>query len=211
MDEADAEFDRLIMELAEAEDKDRQGEIKKSIWGRFGTTGTAFISDMAGFSSTSRSMGITHFLKLIQRARGIIRPAILDNDGIFLKSDADNCYAFFKDPSSAVRAAIQINRDIFHANQQRDVSEHMYISVGIDHGELLLIGESEYYGDPVNTASKLAEDLAIRGETLVTDRALYHTSISLSENVERMIARISDIEIAYVRIPMTEVSKVRVQ
>ena len=86
----------------------------------------------------------------------------------------------------------------------------MFLSVGIDYGEVLLIGESDYYGDPVNTASKLGEDLAVRGETLVTERALYHTTIALSENVEHMVARISDIEIAYVRIPMTEVTKVRV-
>jgi class 3 adenylate cyclase len=210
IDESHAEFDQLIGQLAAADDKDEQGTIRKAIWDRFGTTGVSFISDMAGFSSTSRSMGVTHFLKLIHRAREIIRPAIVANQGLFLKHDADNCYAFFESPGDAVRAALQINRELFHANQQRNLNEHIFLSVGIDYGELLLIGESDYYGDPVNTASKLGEDLAIRGETLVTERALHHTTISLSENVERIVARISDIEIAYVRIPMTEVSHVRV-
>jgi adenylate cyclase len=209
-DDAHAEFDRQIGKLAAAESKDEQGIIRKAIWDRFGATGAAFISDMAGFSSTSRSMGVTHFLKMIHRARNIIRPVVVDNHGIFLKHDADNCYAFFEDTGDAVRAAVQINREIFHANQQRNIDEHMFLSVGIDYGEVLLIGESDYYGDPVNTASKLGEDLAVRGETLVTERALYHTTIALSENVEHMVARISDIEIAYVRIPMTEVTKVKV-
>jgi adenylate cyclase len=209
-DQAHAEFDRLIGKLAAAETKDQQGVIRKAIWDRFGTTGASFISDMAGFSSTSRSMGVTHFLKMIHRARDIIRPGVVDNHGIFLKHDADNCYAFFEDPGDAVRAAIQINREIFHANQQRSIDEHMFLSVGIDYGEILLVGECDYYGDPVNTASKLGEDLAVRGETLVTERAVNHTTITLSKNAEHMVARISDIEIAYVRIPMTEVSKVKI-
>ena len=77
---------------------------------------------------------------------------------------------------------------------------------GIDHGDLLLVGTEDFYGDPVNTASKLGEDLAIRGETLVTDRAIAESSYVASENVERMTARISDIEISYLRLPMTELA-----
>lgn len=204
-DQAHADFDRLIAELAATDDDDEQGEIRKSIWERFGTTGATFISDMANFSSTSRSLGITHFLKLIHRTREIVAPIIRDNSGILLKCDADNCYAFFEDPGQGVQASHDINAALFNANQERDIDEHIYVSVGIDYGDLLLVGESDFYGDPVNTASKLGEDLAVKGETLVTERALRRTSISLNENVERMVARISDIEITYVRIPMTRV------
>ena len=203
-DEAHAEFDRLIAQLAATEDEAAQGEIRKTIWDRFGATGTTFISDMANFSSTSRTLGICHFLKLIHRTRETVAPIVRDNNGILLKYDADNCYAFFEDPGDSLQASLDINSALFDANQKRDIDEHIYVSVGIDHGELLLVGESDFYGDPVNTASKLGEDLAIRGETLVTERALHRTSMTLNENVERMVARISDIEIAYVRIPMTQ-------
>ena len=79
--------------------------------------------------------------------------------------------------------------------------------MGIDHGELLLVGDSDFFGDPVNTASKLGEDLAVTGETLITERALRHTSLNVNETVERMIARISDIEISYIRVPMTQAIK----
>ena len=203
-DEAHAEFDRLIAELAATDDETAQGEIRKAIWDRFGTTGTTFISDMANFSSTSRTLGICHFLKLIHRARETVAPIVRDNNGILLKYDADNCYAFFEDTGDGVQASYDINSALFDDNQKRDIDEHIYVSVGIDHGELLLVGEADFYGDPVNTASKLGEDLAIKGETLVTERALHRTSLTLNENVERMVARISDIEIAYVRIPMTQ-------
>jgi class 3 adenylate cyclase len=203
-DPAHAEFEQLIANLSGAAGEEQQGEIKKQIWDRFGTSGTTFISDMASFSSTARSLGICHFLKMIYRARQIVAPFIESNGGVLLKCDADNCYAFFKDASDAIRASFEINAALFDANQEHEIEEHIYLSVGIDYGDLLLIGMSDFYGDPVNTSSKLGEDLAIKGETLVTERALSHSTFNVNENVERMIARISDIEIQYVRIPMTQ-------
>ena len=201
------EFEQLVADLSGAADADQQGQIKKEIWDRFGTSGTAFISDMANFSSTSRSLGICHFLKMIHRAREIVSPIIKANNGVLLKCDADNCYAFFPDASDGIRASFDINASLFRANQEHEIEEHIYLSVGIDYGDLLLVGACDFYGDPVNTSSKLSEDLAIKGETLVTERALAHSTFDVNENVERMVARISDIEISYVKIPMTQAVK----
>ena len=206
-DKAHAEFDALVGELADARDEETQGRIRQSIWDRFGTAGTTFISDMANFSRTSRSHGICHFLKLIHRARAVVAPIVADNNGTLLKCDADNCYVFFENASDAVQASFDVNAELFRGNQERELDEHIYLSVGIDYGDLLLVGDSDFYGDPVNTASKLGEDLAVTGETLITERALHHTTLAVNETVERMIARISDIEISYIRVPMTQAIK----
>ena len=200
-------FRSYIAELAAAEDEAVGARIRKRIWDEFGTTGCTFISDMANFSSTSRTLGICHFLKLIHRARDIIAPLVTDNRGLLLKCDADNCYAFFENPDDAIQATFDINAELFRKNESRDIDERIFLSVGIDFGEVLLVGNSDFYGDPVNSASKLGEDLAIRGETLVTERALNHSTFTIPKNVERMLARISDIEISYVRIPMTQAVK----
>lgn len=201
------EFVQLIASLSDTSACDEQDVIKKAIWERFGTEGATFISDMANFSSTSRSLGICHFLKMIYRTRRIIAPIIKANNGTLLKCDADNCYAYFADASDAIGASFDVNAALFETNQQHDISEHIYLSVGIDFGELLLVDGEDFYGDPVNTASKLGEDLAKKGETLVTERALDRSSFSVDQNVERMVARISDIEISYVRVPMTQAIK----
>ena len=206
-DKALTRFRQLIADLSAAESEDDQGRIRKDIWDRFGTTGATFISDMANFSSTSRTVGICHFLKLIHRAREIVAPIVKENDGVLLKCDADNCYAYFADAANAVQAGFDINARLFKDNQSREVDEQIYLSVGIDYGDLLLVGDSDFYGDPVNTASKLGEDLAVKGETLVTERALHRTALKVDENTERMVARISNIEINYVRIPMTRAVK----
>ena len=200
------EFDSLIAAFADERDADKAESVRKDIWDRFGVEGTVFISDMASFSSTSRKLGVCHFLKLIHRARDIIAPIIRANNGNLLKFDADNCYAFFESTDDAIKASFAVNSALFASNDTFGVAEQIYLSVGIDYGRLLLIGDLDFYGDPVNTASKLGEDLAIRDETLVTERALAHSNFEVPELAERMVARISEIEIQYVRLPMTEVS-----
>ena len=201
---AHAEFDRMIASFSACEDAAAQEEMRLEIWDRYGTTGATFISDMANFSSTSRVRGICHFLKLIYRARETVAPIIADNGGQLLKVDADNCYAYFEGTGQALQASLDVNAELFRMNQKRDLPEHIFMSVGIDYGRHLLIGDEDFYGDPVNTASKLGEDLAGKSETLVTERALETTDYVLHENAERMVARISEIEISYVKLSMTE-------
>jgi len=199
------EFDALIAAFSELRDVREIELAQQHIWERFGTEGAVFISDMASFSSTSRKIGVCHFLKLIHRARQIIAPLIAKNHGLLLKCDADNCYAFFDSTDDAIRASFDINEALFRHNDEFSLPEQIYLSVGIDYGRVLLVGDVDFFGDPVNTASKLGEDLAIKAETLVTKRALEHSTLQVPETAERMVARISDIEIKYVRLPMMEV------
>ena len=201
-----AEFDDLIAKFSDETDKARAEEIRAAIWDKFGTEGTVFISDMAGFSSTSRKVGVCHFLKMIHRTRQIVAPVIEGNNGILLKCDADNCYAYFEKPDDAIRASFAVNSALFKANDTFGLGEEISLSVGIDYGRILLIGDVDFFGDPVNTASKLGEDLAVRDEVLVTRRAIQQSNFKVPELAERMVARISDIEIQYVRLPMTEIS-----
>lgn len=203
-DTARREFERLITQLAHAAGPDEARGIDEAIWDRFGTTGTSFISDMASFTQSSRTFGVTHFLKLIHRTRETVAPIVADHGGCFLKSDADNCYAFFPKPDQAVQASLDINAELFRANQSRRPEEQIFLSVGIDRGKLLLIGSEDFFGDPVNTASKLGEDLAGRGETLVTERAIAESNYTVPETAEHLVARISEVEIRYLKLPMTE-------
>tara|TARA_R110000782_G_scaffold15505_14_gene45301 strand:- start:860 stop:1513 length:654 start_codon:yes stop_codon:yes gene_type:complete len=201
-----AEFDSLITAMAETDQAEEAEVIRQDIWNRFGAVGAVFISDMASFSSTSRKAGVCHFLKLIYRARKIIAPIVESNGGTLLKCDADNCYAWFPKTDDAIKASIEINSALFRCNQQFELAEQIFLSVGIDYGQVLLVGDVDFFGDPVNTASKLGEDLAIRAEVLVTERALASSKFVIPEQAERMVARISEIEIEYLRLPMTEIA-----
>ena len=201
-----AKFDDLIAKYAEEPDPEKAEAIRQGIWDTYGTEGTVFISDMASFSSTSRKLGVCHFLKMIHRARQIIAPVIEGNNGMLLKCDADNCYAFFRNADDAIKASFEVNKVLFKANDAFGIGEQIYLSVGIDYGRVLLVGDIDFFGDPVNTASKLGEDLAVREEVLVTRRAIEHSNFEIPELAERMTARISEIEIQYARLPMTEIT-----
>jgi class 3 adenylate cyclase len=200
----DAGFDSAIARFSELREPDAQETARAAIWDQYGVEGTTFISDMASFSSTSRKIGVCHFLKMIYRARQIITPIVAANNGTLLKCDADNTYAFFKKTEDAIQTSFDVNAALFASNENYPIAEQIYVSVGIDYGRVLLVGDRDFFGDPVNTASKLGEDLAIKAETLVTERALATTRFEVPETAERMLARISEIEIKYVRLPMTE-------
>jgi class 3 adenylate cyclase len=89
-----------------------------------------------------------------------------------VKFEADNCFAMFEDVPSAVEAAIALNTAFTAINQFTDDEFDIRVSIGIDFGEVLLIGGPDYFGDTVNRASKLGEDVAGPGDILLAEAAL---------------------------------------
>ena len=89
-----------------------------------------------------------------------------------VKFEADNCFATFVDVRDAVRAAIALNQAFARANFDTPEDLDIRICCGIDFGKILLIEQRDFFGDPVNRACKLGEDLADPGEILVTRAAM---------------------------------------
>ena len=196
---ASEDFTRLIDALAEAGAPDEQARLEREIWERYGTEGTVLISDMASFSHMSRAHGICHYLGLIRRIRRLLAPLIARHGGRLLKCEADNCYALFERPDDALAASIAAHAALAADNAAALAASRVFLSVGIDHGKLLLVGNEDYFGDPVNTASKLGEDLAGKGETLITRRALEGCAAGIQPHGPSLHTRISEIEIEYFR------------
>lgn len=197
---AKAEFHDIMTAYARCDDPAERERIDESLWARFGATGVAFISDMSRFSKGTRARGICHCLGLIYRMRDIVVPLIQAGGGRLLKCETDNCYAFYDSADAAIATSIRINAEIERRNQTADDANQIYVSMGMDYGELLLLGSEEFYGDPVNTASKLAEDLAGRGETLISDRLLAQASTALPKMPPWQTTRISGIDLRYITL-----------
>ena len=194
-----AAFYELVTAYSLCADPVEREQIDADVWSRYGVTGIAMITDMEGFSTTTRSLGICHFLGMIERARRVVAPVVAANQGVLLKCEADNCYAFFHTTDDALRASIDLAAGIAEINGGHKGIGEIQVSTGIDYGRLLLVGEHDFYGDPVNTASKLGEDLAGGGETLVTNRALDQTEGLPGACSEQRTTRISGIDIQYKR------------
>jgi class 3 adenylate cyclase len=149
---------------------ERTKAIDKKIVKEFQQVRSIFILDMSGFSRLVQRYGIIHYLAMIQRMRQVVGPAIERCKGSVVKFEADNCFAVFKNSDQALAAALAIQHDLGVANLMTDDDSDVFVSIGIGHGPILLFCE-DMYGDEMNLASKLGEDVAERSEILLTDSA----------------------------------------
>ena len=161
-----AELWRLLD--ARNEHPESLGEIDGEIWRRFGRTRAVLVLDMCGFSRLTMRYGITHFLAMIRRLVTIVRPVIADAGGQIVKTEADNVYATFDDVPQALAAARAIQGSLAAANTFLPEDWDLHAAIGIGYGPLLLIGDHDLYGSEMNVASKLGEDVAGRGEVLLS-------------------------------------------
>jgi len=163
-----AELDKFLEERVEH--PERANEIDAKIMKEFETETSIFVLDMSGFSRTVQRYGIIHYLAMIRRMRRIVRPAVEENGGAVVKYDADNVFAIFPDPDCALKAAIDVNHDLEIANLVTADESDVYVCIGIGHGRILLACD-DMYGDEMNLASKLGEDVAEKKEILLTSNA----------------------------------------
>ncbi|HNJ76861.1 MAG: hypothetical protein U1E85_03370 [Rhodocyclaceae bacterium] len=163
-------FDHLLDTLNAAPPADRPA-IEALIRKTFQVTRAALVLDMTDFSISVRRTGILAHLALIRRMQVLARAPIVDAGGEIVKHDADNVFAVFPDAAQALRAAEAIQQQLAGRGLATTDGCSVGASIGIDVGDILLIRETDFFGDAVNIASRLGEDLAARGEILVSERA----------------------------------------
>jgi len=164
-----AELEALL--AARNEHPESLAEIDGEIWRRFGRTRAVLVLDMCGFSRLTMRYGITHFLAMIRRLQTIVRPVIAAGGGRVIKTEADNVFATFDDVPPALATARAIQRSLDAANVFLPEDWDLHASIGIGYGPLLLIGDQDLFGSEMNLASKLGEDVAGRGEILLSEAA----------------------------------------
>ncbi|HVU52911.1 MAG TPA: adenylate/guanylate cyclase domain-containing protein [Polyangia bacterium] len=158
------------------EHPERLAAIDREIWATFGETHAVWVLDMCGFSRLTMRYGITHFLAMIHRLQSIVRPIIARRRGRVVKTEADNVFAIFERVEDAVGAARDVQEQLATANVFLPDDWDLHASIGIGYGELLMIADAgDFYGNELNLASKLGEDIAESGETLLTAAA--HTRL----------------------------------
>lgn len=145
--------------------------IDQKIWDLFGEDWAIVYTDLAGFSRKTTEFGITHFLQVIFEKKRLLLPIVERHNGILVKVEADSFLLLFRRASSALRCAIQMQQASKAYNLERLPEEQVLLCVGIGHGTILKLGDSDAYGQEVNAASKLGEDSAKVGEILMTEAA----------------------------------------
>lgn len=165
-------FQDLLLQYSQAEDPNLRKQIETTLWENYGQEQTVFVLDMSGFSRLTRKYGIIHYLSMVRRMQLTTGPIVQSFDGYMIKYEADNCFAVFPSPLQAVNAAIAMQHAFDAANILTADDLDIRIACGIDYGKILVVGSDDCFGDAVNRASKLGEDVAEAGEILVTQEAM---------------------------------------
>lgn len=198
--ESSKKFRDMLLNFSQSEAVDERHRIEESLWEEFGREYAVFVLDMSGFSLLTRKYGIVHYLSMVRRMQMTTEPIVKSYGGFMIKYEADNCFAVFPDPLSAVNAAIAMQHAFRAENLLTSDDLDIHISCGIDYGKILIVGHEDCFGDPVNRASKMGEDLAVAGEILVTQEAMQMIPIEAGIKAREMNVSISGITIPAFRI-----------
>lgn len=169
-------------------------EIKKTLMNKYGTQTTLLILDSSGFTRISRSHTIYHFLSCLVQMRDIVYNVFQRYDCDHFYPISDNIYAEFESPDIAVEASREANRKIVETKLMLTDDEPFSICVGIGYGRVLRSESEGLYGDEMNLASKLGEDIARAGEILLTESAynrLRKKNQTLFQKYERTISGVN--------------------
>src|SRR3990172_3815524 len=109
-------FQDMLISFSQAEKIDERQRIESELWGDFGAEFAVFVLDMSGFSLLTRKYGIVHYLSMVKRMQLTTKPIVKSYGGSMIKYEADNCFAVFPDPLSAVNAGIAMQHAFEAAN-----------------------------------------------------------------------------------------------
>jgi len=187
--DAAEKFQELLLNFSQAEDLSVRQNLETELWKEFGMERAVFVLDMSGFSLLTRKYGIVHYLSMVKRMQLTTEPIVKSYGGSMVKYEADNCFAVFPDPLAAVNAAKAMQHSFEASNLMTSDDLDIYISCGIDYGKILVIKGEDCFGDAVNRASKLGEDVAAAGEILITKEAM--DAIPQDANIETRDIQVS--------------------
>jgi len=188
-------LERLLSEMIEQ--PERREAIAQEIASVFGQDKAILVLDMSGFSRTTHRHGIVSFLLMIHQMRLIACPCITNHAGIMVKAEADNLFCLFDTVADAVRAARDITQRLDTVNLVLPEDRRLYASVGIGFGHVLNIEDKDLFGNEVNLASKLGEDVAGQGAVLLTPEAFSHLQETGDIQAREETLNISGLSLSY--------------
>ena len=140
-------FHDQLLQYSQTENLDQRRRIEESLWAEYGAEYAVFVLDMSGFSLLTRKYGIVHYLSMVRRMQLTTEPIVKSYGGSMIKYEADNCFAVFPDPLSAVNASVAMQHAFTASNLLTSDDLDIHISCGIDFGKLLVIAKAILAGD----------------------------------------------------------------
>ena len=143
-------------------------ELDRKIAESFKTNFTALMYHL-DLETCAEAYGASHSILLKAMSLNILRPIFARYQAIELE---DELFIFYE-ASDAVLAVLEAKTAIikYNTNLSSDLSKNELIinGWGIHNGTMIFVeGTDIHWGDPVNTASKLGQDLATNGDLIIS-------------------------------------------
>ncbi len=182
-------------------DPEGNAEVEREMLERYQDDCAVLVLDSSGFTRMTRKYGIIHFLSLVVAMRDIVRPIFERHEAISHWPHCDNMFAVFPSTRLAVQSAVAIQEAVQAENAKRAEASRLAVCIGVGSGRLLRIGREDIYGDEMNVASKLGEDVAESREILLT-AAAYDEVKDQAEGLKTDVLKthVSGVEIPYHRL-----------
>lgn len=133
------------------------------------------VTDMSGFTSRTRKMGIVHFASLILRMRQLCLPIMHAHGALFVATEADNLIVILPTALAAAKAACEIRAALaaHGAALPADRAEDWVLQlngVGVHAGADVVVDveQQTVYGAVFDVAYRLGEDVCAGAELLLT-------------------------------------------
>lgn len=178
-------------------DDTNQTQYESKIWEKFGTTCAPFVLDSSGFTRTTQSEGIIYFLDCVVRMRKMAVPVLEKHDCLSYRMETDNIFAEFPHPTQALKAAMELIEIINKARIRLNDREYYRVGIGIGYGKVLQTAHEGVFGDEMNLASKLGEDLGSGNEIMLTEAAFKAIDPDLKDPFSLHSVRVSGVDIDY--------------
>jgi len=199
-----AHFQALLLRYSQEPDEARRQALEAELWQVYGCERAVLVLDMSGFSQLTHRYGIVHYLSMVRRMQLTAEPIVRGFGGVLVKFEADNCFAMFAEVDGALRSALALNQAFDAANRMTPDELDIRIACGIDYGRILVIEDRDFFGDPVNRACKLGEDLARPGEILITQAAMARCTDAAGYRAEEVVLSVSGLSLEACSIRLVE-------
>ena len=120
---------------------------------------TVLFTDVVGSTSYFERNGDTAGLVMIHRHDELAASAIQQHDGKVVKTIGDSAMAEFPDPTSAVFAAVEIQRQFLKLNSSLPQDQRVEVRIGVHTGVGFRKG-NDLFGDVVNVAARIVKRTA---------------------------------------------------
>jgi len=170
---------------------------------------TLMFTDLRGSTALYARIGDARAYRLVREHFAYLADAVRRHDGAVIKTIGDAVMAAFSDPTLAVRAALDVQRNVatFNRGHGGEAGEDIVIKLGLHAGPCIAVNLNDrldYFGSAVNLAARLpgeshGTDVVISAE-LAGDPGVARELVGVGVSREQAIVKGFERPVAFLRI-----------